>query len=124
MEYRYGMRLRGYAPLCQPKEGLLRREDDTTGKYHDILVYNRKLTQDEIRNYELDDLGQQEKYPKEVTETLFEIDESLRVDDLTPDEVFDCICDYEGLIGYGSKIRTWVRNIYGVDLSKIGGTKS
>ena len=124
MEYRYGMRLRGYAPLCQPKEGLLRREDDTTGKHHDILVYNRQLTQDEIRNYELDDLGQQEKYPKEVTETLFEIDESLRVDDLTPDEVFDCICDYEGLIGYGSKIRTWVRNIYGVDLSKIGGTKS
>lgn len=124
MEYRYGMRLRGYAPLCQPKEGLLRREDDTTGKYHDILVYNRRLTQDEIRNYELADLGQQEKYPKEVTETLFEIDESLRVDDLTPDEVFDCICDYEGLIGYGSKIRAWVRNIYGVDLSKIGGTKS
>lgn len=124
MEYRYGMRLRGFSPGCQPKEGLLRREDDTSGEYYDILVYDRKLDQDEIRSYELDDLGKQEKYPKEVTETLFEIDESFRVDDLTPDEVFDCICDYEGLIGYGSKIRTWVRNIYGVDLSKIGGTKS
>ena len=54
-EYRYGMRLRGYSPGCQPS-GVLRREDDTTGKYHDIIVYDRQLSADEIRNYELDEL--------------------------------------------------------------------
>lgn len=54
MEYRYGMRLRGFSPGCQPKEGLLRREDDPTGKYWDILVYDRILTDQEIRSYELD----------------------------------------------------------------------
>ena len=52
-EYRYGMRLRGYSPGAQPKE-VLRREDDTTGKYHDIIVYDRPLSAEEISNYDLD----------------------------------------------------------------------
>lgn len=56
MEYRYGMRLRGFAPMCQPKEGLLRREDDPSGKYYDIIVYDRKLSDKELRDYELDSL--------------------------------------------------------------------
>ena len=55
-EYRYGMRLRGFSPMCQPMNGLLRREDDTSGKYHDILVYSRELTEKELRDYELDAL--------------------------------------------------------------------
>lgn len=54
-EYRYGMRLRGYSPGCQPK-GVTRREDDTTGRYHDIVVYGRKLSADELRDYELDEI--------------------------------------------------------------------
>jgi len=53
-EYRYGMRLRGFSPGCQPMIGLIRREDDTTEKYHDILVYDRRLTEKELRDYELD----------------------------------------------------------------------
>ena len=57
MEFRYGMRLRGFAPMCQPKEGLIRREDDSTGKYYDILVYNRGLSDKELRDYELDSLN-------------------------------------------------------------------
>lgn len=52
--YYYGMRLRGFSPMCQPKEGLVRREDDVTGRYYDILVYNRELTQEELRSYDLD----------------------------------------------------------------------
>lgn len=54
-EFRYGMRLRGYSPGCQPK-GVLRREDDTTGRYHDVIVYERQLSADEIRDYELEEL--------------------------------------------------------------------
>ena len=54
-EYKYGMRLRGYSPGAQPK-GVLRREDDTTGRYHDIIVYDRQLSVDEIRDYELEEL--------------------------------------------------------------------
>lgn len=54
MMYKYGMRLRGFAPMCQPKEGWVDRLDDTTGRYHDILVYDRKLTDKELNDYELD----------------------------------------------------------------------
>lgn len=54
--YRYGMRLRGFAPMCQPKDGFVERQDDPTGKYYDILVYNRELTEKELRDYELDRL--------------------------------------------------------------------
>lgn len=55
MEYKYGMRLRGFSPMCQP-HGVIRREDDTTGKYYDIIVYDRKLTEKEINDYELDEI--------------------------------------------------------------------
>ena len=56
MEFRYGMRLRGFSIGCQPMDGFLRREDDVTGKYHDILVYGRQLTEQEVYAYGLDEL--------------------------------------------------------------------
>lgn len=54
MKYVYGMRLRGFSIGCQPMEGLQERRDDITGKYYDLLVYDRKLSEDELRAYELD----------------------------------------------------------------------
>ena len=56
--YIYGMRLRGFSPGCQPKEGFLYREDDTSGKYYDLLTYSRKLSDKELSDYELDYLGE------------------------------------------------------------------
>ena len=52
--YAYGMRLRGYSPGCQPKDGFVCRLD--SDMYHDILLYDRKLTEQELRDYELDEL--------------------------------------------------------------------
>lgn len=60
MEFRYGMRLRGFSPGCQPREGFLKREDDPAGRYWDIIIYNRELTEREVRIYELDDLNETE----------------------------------------------------------------
>ena len=54
-EYRYGMRLRGFSPMCQPK-GVIRREDDPTGRYWDIIVYDHPLSESEIRSYDLDEI--------------------------------------------------------------------
>ena len=59
--YRYGMRLRGFGIGCQPMIGLVRREDDHTGKYHDILVYGRPLNDHEQESFELDYLGEVEQ---------------------------------------------------------------
>lgn len=59
--FRYGMRMRGFSIGCQPKYGFVRREDDKTGRYHDIIVYERQLTQKEIEDYELDYIVKVEK---------------------------------------------------------------
>lgn len=58
MMYLYGMRLRGFSPGCQPMIGLVERQDDVTGRYHDILIYDRELTDKELNDYELDFIGQ------------------------------------------------------------------
>ena len=55
--YLYGMRLRGFAPGAQPKTGFIEREDDPLNDYWDILVYDRLLTVEDERNYDLDFLG-------------------------------------------------------------------
>ena len=54
MAYLYGMRLRGFSIGCQPMDGLVERQDDESGLFHDILVYNRELTKQEREDYELD----------------------------------------------------------------------
>lgn len=59
--YLYGMRLRGFSPGCQPMDGFVRRMNAWDcaefRKYHDLLVYKRKLTDEELKSYELDYLG-------------------------------------------------------------------
>lgn len=57
--YSYGMRLRGFSPGCQPKEGFVERRDDISGLYYDVLVYDRKLTDKEVNDYELDYIGEE-----------------------------------------------------------------
>ena len=57
--FAYGMRLRGFSPGCQPQEGLfgtVGEEAVKTTKYHDILLYNRRLTKQEREDYDLDEL--------------------------------------------------------------------
>ena len=62
-EYYYGMRLRGFSPGCQPKEGLIKCLDSKSARflkrldgrvYHDVLVYSRPLNPEEQDEYELD----------------------------------------------------------------------
>ncbi len=56
--YLYGMRLRPFGIACQPKKGFVQRLDDTTGRYWDILVYDRELTDKEVSDYDLSYIGQ------------------------------------------------------------------
>ena len=58
--YKYGMRLRGFAPMCQPMDGLDHAENGGFGngrRYHSFLFYRRKLSEPEECDYELDYLG-------------------------------------------------------------------
>lgn len=55
--YTYGMRLRGYSIGCQPREGFVAADDDVLQEYHNILYYDRKLSDEDCKNYDLDYLG-------------------------------------------------------------------
>ena len=54
MKYIYGMPERPFAPMCQPMDGLTNWLESNDERYHNILVYNRKLTPEELYAYELD----------------------------------------------------------------------
>ena len=57
MNYRYGMRLRGFSIGCQPMKGLVDAQDDASGRYYSILGYDHKLDEREEQMYELDFIG-------------------------------------------------------------------
>lgn len=62
--YKYGMRLRGFSIGCQPMKNFWERQDDNGNydrHYHDILLYTEKLADEDLRNYELDYLGEIEQ---------------------------------------------------------------
>lgn len=54
--YAYGMKYRGFSLGCQPMSGLLERKDDESGRYYDILIYDRELSDRELEDFELDPL--------------------------------------------------------------------
>lgn len=58
-KYKYGMKLRGYSIACQPMKGLIGVKEDTTGRYYDILTYNRQLEPREMRLYDLVFIGKE-----------------------------------------------------------------
>lgn len=56
--HKYGMRLRGISPGCQPP-GLLGWKDGD-GRYHNFIFYAKKLPQKYEHYYDLDYLGEEE----------------------------------------------------------------
>ena len=59
-KYKYGMKLRGYSIACQPMKGLTGVTEDPTGRYHNILTYDRQLEPREMRLYELVFIGKEQ----------------------------------------------------------------
>lgn len=55
--YKYGMKLRGFSIGCQPLKGLIDASEDPEGKFYNILTYDRELTDEELEEYELEDLA-------------------------------------------------------------------
>jgi hypothetical protein len=64
MNYYYGMRLRGFGFRTFPEYGFVDVMENNVynGKeYHDILKYDRKLTEEELREWEFDFLENYEE---------------------------------------------------------------
>lgn len=64
--YIYGMKARPYSIGCQPMDGLMYSNafkvlnidlDERSQGYHDTLLYDRKLTEKELYDYELEFVG-------------------------------------------------------------------
>lgn len=76
-EYVYGMRSRGFSLGCQPMDGFIRRED-CVDRYHDLLVYDRKLTEKEVKDYELD----------LVSQMVYYIEDEVKIKDVKAGNMF------------------------------------
>lgn len=42
------------------------------------------------------------------------------INNMTRDSIFDHCLEWEGIIGYGYQIRSWIEDIYGVNVSTFG----
>lgn len=85
----------------------------------EIPMSCKTLTENEM-------LGMQKRYSGSLMEALEEI---LGIEVDTPiksiqkvysmNEIFDAILEYEGFIGYGNKIRSYIKEIYGINLDQV-----
>ncbi len=53
MKYFYGMRLRGFSPGCQPMEHFVERINSEAVSYHDVIIYDRPLPDEDVKHYSL-----------------------------------------------------------------------
>ena len=67
------------------------------------------------------------KYPENIMRMVrgnldLEFDDTSHdgeIEAMSKQEVFSRVCDWEGLINYGSTIKSWIKQIYGIDLNKM-----
>ena len=68
------------------------------------------------------------KYPENIMGYLrqrkgLEPDDTTRdneINTLTPNEAFEEVLEWDGLIGYAYIIKRWIEDIYGIDLDAMG----
>ena len=72
-----------------------------------------------------------EKYFSDIMEAVrqnlgLEFDDTSKDDEISEmsrDEILDRVCEWNGLIGYGSQIREWIEDIWGIDLDEYDKDK-
>ena len=42
-----------------------------------------------------------------------------KIEAMSKSEIFNRVCEWDGLIDYGDTIIRWIKQIYGIDLNKI-----
>lgn len=66
------------------------------------------------------------KYPENIMRMVrgnldLELDDTSRdgeIEAMSKQEVFDRVCNWDGLIGYSRTIKDWINQIYGINLDK------
>ena len=69
-----------------------------------------------------------EKYIKILAETMDkEMDDPAVIQEfltMSPNEVFEMVCECEGLCGYANIIKGWIADIYSIDLSNLNSNET
>ncbi len=66
------------------------------------------------------------KYPEDIMECVrqrlglkkYDDSKDREINELSPEEVFEHICNWNGLLGYAYTIKSWIRKIYKFDIDK------
>lgn len=58
--YVYGMRQRGFSHGCQPMNGFIERRNSPCNTWYDLIIYSRRLSKQEMLDYELDYIGKED----------------------------------------------------------------
>ena len=104
----------------------------------EMYEYFRKATGSEseavkkIRDYENHAENNHSKYSDEIMQAVrqnvgmerFDYSEDENLERLSPDKIFECVLHWNGLLGgYSEVIKSWVKEIYGVDLNDANNVK-
>ena len=61
------------------------------------------------------------EYIKKYVKERLNLEDTKENDDyintLMPNEVFECVLEWNGICNYGETLKVWVKDIYGVDLN-------
>lgn len=71
------------------------------------------------------------KYPERIMRNVrgrlglaaYDDSRDSEINAMSPDEVLNSVCNWNGLINYGGTIKSWVMDIYGIDLDNQDGGK-
>lgn len=64
------------------------------------------------------------KYPESIMEDIrmrlglekYDTAKDDQINEMPKDVIFSMVCNWNGLLGYDSTIKTWIKDIYGVEL--------
>lgn len=64
------------------------------------------------------------KYPESIMEDIrmrlglekYDTAKDKQINEMPKDVIFSMVCNWNGLLGYDSTIKTWIKDIYGVEL--------
>lgn len=67
------------------------------------------------------------KYPENIMECVrqrlglekYDDSKDEEINQLLPDEVFEHVCNWNGILGYATTIKSWIGDIYKIDLYNV-----
>lgn len=97
----------------------LTEEELSSEKVNDVLST--------IRQYFAAEASGNNKYPENIMQTLrqrrglkiYDTSCDKWINNMSPDEALNEVCNWHGLIGYGYSVKGWVEAIYGISLDEL-----